>query len=224
MDMLEEQAAALLRSVGAGLGLELQPDSTGACGLRIDDRLDVTLRYEPNPPSLLAYSHVGALPDGPVEDLLRRLLEENHVWDGSRGSTWSLSGGSVVLSRLFALAELESREPVERACDIRRGCALRPGGLVEPSRLHAGGAADAALAPGRQHDHAMMATGAASAEAAALSPGEVRELVSIGFHGLLNGKAEPALRLFDGSERAAALRDLSPHRQRTRAHGIRTRP
>ncbi len=108
MDMLEEQAAALLRSVGAGLGLELQPDSTGACGLRIDDRLDVTLRYEPNPPSLLAYSHVGALPDGPVEDLLRRLLEENHVWDGSRGSTWSLSGGSVVLSRLFALAELEA--------------------------------------------------------------------------------------------------------------------
>ncbi len=44
----------------------------------------------------------------------------------------------------------------------------------------------------------MIATGAASAETAALSSGEVRELVSIGFHGLLNGKPEPALRLFDG--------------------------
>ncbi len=121
MEMLE-QTAALLRSVGARLGVELRPDSTGACGMRIDDRLDVTLRYEPSPPSLLIYSLVGDLPEGPVEDLLRRLLEENHVWDGSRGSTWSLSGGSVVLSRLFPL---RSCKPRPCRVSLRRSWRLR---------------------------------------------------------------------------------------------------
>lgn len=103
-----EQAAALMKQVGADLGLELRPDALGACGLRIDDRLDVTLRYEPNPPSLLFYSPVGWLPDAPSEGLLRHLLEQNHVWDGSRGATWSLSGEELVLSRLFALEGLQA--------------------------------------------------------------------------------------------------------------------
>jgi hypothetical protein len=107
MDMLE-QVAALLRSLGASLGVPLHLDSAGACGMRIDDRLEVTLRYEPSPPALLAYSPVGDLPAGAIDGLLRTLLEANHVWDGSRGATWSLSGESVVLSRLFPLPELES--------------------------------------------------------------------------------------------------------------------
>lgn len=107
IDMLE-QVSPLLRSLGASLGVPLQLDSAGACGMRIDDLLDVTLRYEPSPPALLAYSLVGDLPAGSVEGLLRVLLEANHVWDGSRGATWSLSGEGVVLSRLFPLPGLET--------------------------------------------------------------------------------------------------------------------
>lgn len=106
MDMFE-QAAALLQSLGASLGVELQPDETGACGLRIDERLDMTLRYEPSPPALLVYSPVGSLPEGRVEGVLRRLLEANHLWDASRGATWSLSADEVILSRLLPLPELE---------------------------------------------------------------------------------------------------------------------
>lgn len=104
---MSEQAAALMKALGDNFGLELQPDGAGACAMRIDDRVDVTLRYEPNPPSLLAYAPIGELPHEDVEGVLRGLLEANHVWDGSRGATWSLSGDEIVLSRLFPLEGLE---------------------------------------------------------------------------------------------------------------------
>jgi Tir chaperone protein (CesT) family len=107
MDMLE-QAHALMRSVGMRLGVELEPDADGACGLRIDDKLAVTLRYEPTPPAMLAYSPVGILPEVAVEPVLRDLLEANHVWEGARGATWSLAAGEVVLSRLWPLRDLEA--------------------------------------------------------------------------------------------------------------------
>jgi hypothetical protein len=104
---ISEQAFALMAALGHHFGLDLQPDDTGACAMRIDDRVDVTLRYEPNPPALLAYAPIGALPPDGVEGVFRSLLEANHVWDGSRGATWSLSGNEVVLSRLFPLEGLE---------------------------------------------------------------------------------------------------------------------
>jgi len=107
MDIIQE-TAALVRSLGAGFGVELELDATGACGLRVDDRLDLTLRHEPSPPGLLVYAPVGILPEAPVEGVLRALLEANHVWDGTRGATWSLAGEEVVLSRLFPLANLEA--------------------------------------------------------------------------------------------------------------------
>jgi Tir chaperone protein (CesT) family len=104
---MSEQASALMKALGENFGLELQTDNAGACAMRIDDRVDVTLRYEPNPPSLLAYAPIGELPHEGVEGVLRGLLEANHVWDGSRGATWSLSADEVVLSRLFPLEGLE---------------------------------------------------------------------------------------------------------------------
>ncbi|WP_129781710.1 type III secretion system chaperone [Peristeroidobacter soli] len=104
---LSEQAFALMKALGDNFGLELHPDETGACAIRIDDRVDVTLRYEPSPPALLAYAPVGELPSGGVEAVLRGLLAANHIWDGSRGATWSLSGNEVILSRLFVLEGLE---------------------------------------------------------------------------------------------------------------------
>lgn len=104
---MSAQASALMAALGHNFGLDLQPDGAGACAMRIDDCMDVTLRYEPNPPALLAYAPIGELPHEGTEGVLRGLLEANHVWDGSRGATWSLSGNEVVLSRLFALEGLE---------------------------------------------------------------------------------------------------------------------
>lgn len=105
---LRDHACALMRSVGAIVGVGLEPDADGACGLRIDDRLTLTLRHESAPPALLAYSAVGLLPEGSLEQVLRGLLEANHVWDGSRGATWALRGNEVVLSRLWPLPGIEA--------------------------------------------------------------------------------------------------------------------
>ncbi len=106
MDMFE-RGVALMQAVGNAVGAALEPDSSGACGLRIDDELDVTLRYEPTPPALLLYCPVAALPRQAIEYALRRLLEANHLWEGSHGATWSLSGDEVVLSRLLPFDALE---------------------------------------------------------------------------------------------------------------------
>ncbi len=106
MNMLED-ASALIKALGAALGMELQLDATGSCGVRFDDALDVTLRYESSPPALLVYARTGDLPEGSVAEVLRELLEDNHVWDRTNGATWSLSGDTVVLSRLLPLEGLE---------------------------------------------------------------------------------------------------------------------
>lgn len=107
MNMTDE-AGALLRVLSADFGAELEFNASGACGLRIDDALDITLRHELSPPGLLLYASAGSLPDGPVEWLQRGLLEDNHLWDRTRGSTWSLAGGEVILSRFLPLPGLEA--------------------------------------------------------------------------------------------------------------------
>jgi hypothetical protein len=99
-----------VQSLGASLGLPLVLDADGACGLRVDDRLDVTLRLEGNPPALLVYAQAGVLPAMAAEAVLRRLLVANHVWEGSRGATWAVHDGQVVLSRLLPLEALEAEQ------------------------------------------------------------------------------------------------------------------
>jgi hypothetical protein len=100
---MSEQALTLMKAIGSRFGVDLAIDHAGACGMRVDDRIDVTLRYETNPPAILAYAVAGDLPRQDEAATLRGLLEANHVWDGSRGATWSLDNDRVVLSRLFAL-------------------------------------------------------------------------------------------------------------------------
>ena len=102
-----EQAQSLLQTLGSRLGLPLALDADGACGLRIDDRLDITLRLEGQPPALLAYAPVGALPASGADGVLRRLLAANHVWEGSQGATWSVNDGQVTLARLLPLPGLD---------------------------------------------------------------------------------------------------------------------
>lgn len=100
---MSEQARTLMHAAGARFGVEFALDDAGACGMRVDDRIDVTLRYEASPPAILAYAVIGELPQQDDATTLRSLLGANHVWDGTRGATWSLDGEHVVLSRLFAL-------------------------------------------------------------------------------------------------------------------------
>ncbi|QXL83611.1 type III secretion system chaperone [Comamonas sp. NLF-1-9] len=141
-----EQADALLRALGNALGLPLVPDADGACGLRIDERLELTLRLHEPQAALLVYAQVGTLPAVQPETVLRRLLAANHVWEGSQGATWSLLGEQLTLSRLWPLQDLDAAglaEGLARFAEVA---------LAEQTRLSAPGASSpagaAALPPG----------------------------------------------------------------------------
>ena len=105
-----EQANTLVRALGDILGLSLSLDASGACGLRIDDRLELSLRLENHPPALLAYAQAGALPATQADAALRRLLAANHVWEGSQGATWSVQDGQATLAHLLPLDGLDAAQ------------------------------------------------------------------------------------------------------------------
>ena len=109
MTDLQRETAALLRALGAGLDVALEPDDHAACGMRIDDRLDLALGCDERRASVIASARVGELPATAPEAALRRLLAANHGADAEVDAVWSLSGDTVVLTRRFPLAELDAQ-------------------------------------------------------------------------------------------------------------------
>lgn len=142
-----EQALALMKALTKTLGVEVEPDVDATCGLRIDDRIDLTLRYEQRFSSLLAYATVGTLPEHGVEVTMLRLLEANHVWDGSRGATWSVTGRNVVLSRLFSLSDLDADVLVVELADLVELALDEQRLLVEDARNASSDALSAGMLP-----------------------------------------------------------------------------
>lgn len=134
---IHAQANALLLDLGNALGIQLALDTDGACGLRIDDCLELTLRLEPEPQALLAYAQVHALPGAGADAVLRRLLAANHIWEESQGATWSLHDGQVTLARLLPLQDLDAKQLAQelaRFVDVARGEQQRLLGLeTQPS-------------------------------------------------------------------------------------------
>ena len=107
MTDLQRETFALMRALGAGLGVALEPDASGACGLRVDDRLDVTLACEERRAALLVTADVGRLPLEWPEAVLRRLLAANLPADAS-DATWALVDDTIVLWRRFPVAALDA--------------------------------------------------------------------------------------------------------------------
>ena len=137
----------LLRALGERLGMALAADDEGACGLRIDGRLLVTLECKPRTQTLLVSADAGELPGEGAEPVLRSLLAHNHLWEGSAGATWSLRGDTLVLMRRHRLEALD--------VDVLLGELAR---FVDAAR--------------REQDHALAAP-AAGHTGAALPPGMV---------------------------------------------------
>lgn len=109
MTDLQRETAALLRALGAGLDVALDPDEAAACGLRVDDRLDLALGCDERRAAVVASARVGELPANAPEAALRRLLAANHGADADVDTVWSLSGDTVVLTRRFPLVELDAQ-------------------------------------------------------------------------------------------------------------------
>ena len=103
----QRETIALIRTLGAGLGVVLEPDANGACGLRVDDRLDITLACEECRAALLVTADVGRLPLDRPDAVLRRLLAANLPSDASEAA-WSLVDDTIVLWRRFPLAALDA--------------------------------------------------------------------------------------------------------------------
>lgn len=110
MTDIQRETIALIRTLGAGLGVALEPDANGACGLRVDDRLDITLACEERRAALLVTADVGRLPLDRPDAVLRRLLAANLPSDASDASdaAWSLVDDTIVLWRRFPLAALDA--------------------------------------------------------------------------------------------------------------------
>ena len=107
MTDIQRETIALIRTLGAGLGVALEPDANGACGLRVDDRLDITLACEERRAALLVTADVGRLPLDRPDAVLRRLLAANLPSDAS-DAAWSLVDDTIVLWRRFPLAALDA--------------------------------------------------------------------------------------------------------------------
>ena len=107
MTDIQRETIALIRTLGAGLGVALEPDANGACGLRVDDRLDITLACEERRAALLLTADVGRLPLDRPDAVLRRLLAANLPSDAS-DAAWSLVDDTIVLWRRFPLAALDA--------------------------------------------------------------------------------------------------------------------
>ena len=107
MTDIQRETIALIRTLGAGLGVALEPDANGACGLRVDDRLDITLACEERRAALLVTADVGRLPLDRPDAVLRRLLAANLPSDASEAA-WSLVDDTIVLWRRFPLAALDA--------------------------------------------------------------------------------------------------------------------
>ena len=103
----QRETIALIRTLGAGLGVTLEPDASGACGLRVDDRLDITLACEERRAALLVTADVGRLPLDRPQAVLRRLLAANLPADAA-DVNWALEDDTIVAWRRFPLAALDA--------------------------------------------------------------------------------------------------------------------
>jgi hypothetical protein len=109
MTDLQRQTAALLRALGAGLGVALEPDDQAACGLRIDDRVDLALGCDEARAAVVANACIGELPEAGAEAVLRQLLAANHGAAVDTDAVWSLARETLVATRRFPLAGLDAQ-------------------------------------------------------------------------------------------------------------------
>jgi hypothetical protein len=108
MTDLQRETAALLRALGAGLGVALEPDDQAACGLRVDDRVDLALGCDEARAAVVASACIGELPEAGAEAVLRRLLAANHDAGADADAVWSLARETMVATRRFPLAGLDA--------------------------------------------------------------------------------------------------------------------
>lgn len=101
----------ILTELGKALGLELSPDSEGACVLGVDDHMSVTIQNLDEVSRLAVWAKIGEPPPQGLERLLSAMLEANHLFQGTGGATISRDGeGNFFLCQLFDLRCLDGKD------------------------------------------------------------------------------------------------------------------
>lgn len=112
----------LLAGFGEALRLTLRLDAHGACGLRIDERLDLVLASDVSGAWVVAQLALGPLPASASVGTLRRVLAANvafgDAWadapdvHGGTHAVWALAEDELTLSRRLPLAAMDAEQLV----------------------------------------------------------------------------------------------------------------
>ena len=96
------EAKELTAELGKRLGIELEFDADGACSFTADE-LVVTINYLSELDLLVLTGDLGAPPPERLEVLYRAMLDANHLFVGTAGSTLSRDpqSGNFALCRAF---------------------------------------------------------------------------------------------------------------------------
>ncbi|MBM3856424.1 MAG: type III secretion system chaperone [Verrucomicrobia bacterium] len=101
------QAEEILESLGLFLGLDDlefgEDDDT--CGLRLDEKMLVSLTLNQERETIVLHHLIGTLPVKNRAELVEQLLEANLFWSGANGATISMERetGFVIIARAFSL-------------------------------------------------------------------------------------------------------------------------
>ena len=104
-----DAADKLVREFSNLHGIEVSFSETAICGLMLDEKFHITLRFEPDFDALLMHASIGALPTkdkSAYTDLLLEILAANYLWRGAAGATLSLALDVLTVQQLLPVVNL----------------------------------------------------------------------------------------------------------------------
>lgn len=106
-EIFREQATSILESLGHFLNLDDLKfgDDDDTCGLRLDEKMLVSLTLNQEQETIILHHLMGTLPIENRAELVEQLLEANLFWAGGNGATISMERetGFVIIARAFSL-------------------------------------------------------------------------------------------------------------------------
>ncbi|MEZ0298586.1 MAG: type III secretion system chaperone [Candidatus Methylacidiphilales bacterium] len=110
--MPRENLDVLLEKFGRIMEVDLSLGTAGHTVVKVDERIDLVLSFEPDSQSLVLIATCGTLPHDHLLPLLQEILDANFHWAGSGGATLATNSQQ---GKLY----LQYREPIQHM-DERR--------------------------------------------------------------------------------------------------------
>ncbi len=99
-----------MEALGAELGVPLAVEDGKACfeasSTEGGEPMDIEIKELLEGEVAVMTADLGAMPEEGAEELMRAMLEANHIFDGTGGATFSVDDGRVKLERYLRFEEL----------------------------------------------------------------------------------------------------------------------